>query len=905
MAELKPEELARIDIDRMLEKAGWTIVNRDGYAPNMQAVAVREGLMIGNKEADYLLFLEGKAIGVLEAKKRGVNLKNVAAEQAERYTRLCPSWCKSWFEDLPIVVLSNGDSICWRNMHEMKSDYVYINGMLTPKDIKEAVLPNEFFVALPTLRKDFLRDCQFDAISKIEEHFREGHNRVLVEMATGAGKTFTACTVAYRMLNYTPMKRILFLVDRNNLGRQAEIAFGRYTNTEKGETFSNIFGVQRLRSEGIADESNVVISTIQKLFAEITGLDYQDEEDAESDFDEDTSEEVHISGNTRLPKDFFDLIIIDECHRSIYGKWKEVLNYFETARMIGLTATPGEETHAFFPHLASRYSYEDSVAEDVNVGFRVYRIKTQTTENGGVIQQGESVTTITNRTGATEETINKATKKFEKNDLNRSVISPAQIRTVLESYRDAIYTQLYNEPQREPLMEYIPKTLIFALNERHAKSIVDIAREVFPNQDERFVQQITYSSGNSDQLIREFNNEKAFRIAVTVTLVATGTDVPPLEVVLFMRDVNSQQLYLQMRGRGCRTIDDEKLRIVTPNAISKDLFYVVDAVGVTEHEKSLTGGGEGGGPSISLAALLERVSHGFVPDNYLIDLANRLSRINAKSTDEQRDQFSILAHGYTMQSIAKTLFDAVENPFAPLPPFVENGNNPEREKLVECLANNPQARDYLITLNAGFITVLNPGEDVCTYSGFSLDDARKITSAFEQYVEEQKDSIEALRIIRQNKGKITYEMLKDLQSKLLAHNSNFSCSILWKNYAILNPNAVTTFSDETEKDLLTNLIQLVRYAYKQCEQLETLWHSGKRYFNLWCGQVQRNLTAEQTEIMNHIANYILANGFCDFADVRNNDTAQAMKLITIFGNKEKTEEALLSLSNFMIYQKAA
>ena len=706
------------------------------------------------------------------------------------------------------------------------------------------------------------------------------------------------------MLNYTPMKRILFLVDRNNLGRQAEIAFGRYTNTEQGESFSNIFGVQRLRSEGIGEENNVIISTIQKLFAEITGQDYLDEEDAESDFDDDTTEVVHISGKTRLPKNFFDLIIIDECHRSIYGKWKEVLNYFETARMIGLTATPGNETREFFPHQASRYSYEDSVAENVNVGFRVYRIKTQTSENGGVIQKGESVTTITNRTGATEETINKENKVFGKNDLNRSVISPAQIKTVLESYRDAIYTQLYNEPQREPQMEYIPKTLIFALNERHAKNIVEIAREVFPNQNERFVQQITYSSGNSDQLIRDFNNEKDFRIAVTVTLVATGTDVPPLEVVLFMRDVNSEQLYLQMRGRGCRTIDDEKLRIVTPNAISKDLFYVVDAVGVTEHEKGYTGGGSGV-PSISLAALLERISHGFVPDNYLMDLANRLSRINAKSTDEQRDNFTNLTHGYSIMGIAKELFDAIENPFSPLPPFVENSSNPEREKLVAPLATNPQARDYLITLNAGFITVLNPGDDVCTYSGFSLDDARKITSDFEKYIEEQKDKIEALRIIRQNEGKITYEMLKDLQSKLLAHNSNFSCNILWKNYAILNPNAVTEFSNETEKDLLTNIIQLVRYAYKQCEQLETLWHSGKQYFNLWCGQVQRNLTREQTVVMNQIADYILANGYCDFADVRNNDTEQAIKLLTIFGNKEKTEDALHSLSTFMIYHKAA
>ena len=149
---------------------------------------------------------------------------------------------------------------------------------------------------------------------------------------------------------------------------------------------------------------------------------------------------------------------------------------------------------------------------------------------------------------------------------------------MLQTYKDAVYTEMFCEPERDadPDFDYLPKTLIFAQDEAHAQRIVDIAREVFHPKSDKFVQRITYSVGDSDALIRHFRNDKEFRIAVTVTLVATGTDIQPLEVVMFMRDIMSEQLYLQMRGRGCRTIGDEQLQTVTPNAKSKDLFYLVD-----------------------------------------------------------------------------------------------------------------------------------------------------------------------------------------------------------------------------------------------------------------------------------------------------------------------------------------
>ena len=214
----------------------------------------------------------------------------------------------------------------------------------------------------------------------------------------------------------------------------------------------------------------------------------------------------------------------------------------------------------------------------------------------------------------------------------------------METYRDAVYTEMFTDPQREPIMDYLPKTLIFALNEIHATNIVKIAKEVFGRTDNKFVQKITYSSGDSNELIRQFRNDKEFRIAVTCTLVATGTDVKPLEVVMFMRDVASEPLYIQMKGRGVRTIGDDQLRNVTPNAFSKDCYFLVDAVGVTESHKTVPGGGRGPqGPTITLRRLLELLTHGNVSDENLLTLAAKLPRIEKKCNDRQREEFKKLA----------------------------------------------------------------------------------------------------------------------------------------------------------------------------------------------------------------------------------------------------------------------
>jgi len=901
---MTPEEKARIKIDQWFTDAGWEVVNRDAYEPTCTAVAIREGLLKGNLEADYFLFINGKAVGVLEAKREETDaFASKVCEQAALYARSVPNIYQTYQKPLPFIFTSNGKELYFCDFREPDSYFKPIMAIPTPHELVKKLGIEDTFAGLPTLKKKGLRDCQYEAVTELEKSFRAGQNRALMVLATGAGKTYTACLAAYRMLSYTPMRRVLFLVDRNNLGKQAEGEFGTFRLTENGDAFNTIFTVNRLRSSSIPSDSNVVISTIQRLFSFLKG---ETIEDNDNDDENEPAEEVTLPPNPNLPHDYFDMIIIDECHRSIYGNWRKVLEYFDTARLVGLTATPIEETKKFFNYnIIVNYTLEKSIVDGVNVDCRVYRIKTQVTETGGAILEGERVKEETRYTGEVKTVRNKETKTYTNKELNRSVINPAQIKLILSTYWDVVYTELFNDPQREPNMDYLPKTLIFALNEAHATNIVQIAKEVFGRTDDRFVQKITYSAGDSNELIRQFRNDKDFRIAVTCTLVATGTDVKPLEVVMFMRDVESLPLYIQMKGRGVRTICDEQLRNVTPNAFSKDCFYLVDAVGVTEHAQTVAPIDDGPTTkTITLKELLERISHGYIPDEYLKRLAATLARIYNKADDSQRKEFVRLSHD-DMKELSARIYDALEKGI--LPQFVSTDEpNNERKGLVAPLANHADARKYLLILAAGFVNTLMPGEDTLISKGFSIEEAKNTTEAFEDFCKKYYDEIEALRIIYNNEGEpITYSMLKDLENRLKMANNHFTSKQLWNSYAIVNPKVVRRSTTKEESDALTNIIQLVRFAFHQIERLDSVVTTSKQFFNLWLGQNQREITDKQREVISCIVDYIASNGACTVRDIREDDATHAAQMIRAFGNMQKADEALHSLYTFVVLRKAA
>ena len=543
-----PEEKARVKIDKQLTSAGWDVVSRDEYVPQ-SASAVKEALMQGNTESDYLLFVDDKAIAVVEAKREENPLGEDVQGQAEDYACNPQSWYGVWYPNqIPLVYLANGRKIYFKNMLHPDSDYVELSEMHSPKKMLQLIGQVSEYGALPRLDKRGLRDCQYRAETRFEKSIKDGTKKSLAVLATGSGKTYLACLASYRLLNYTPARKILFLVDRNNLARQTESEFSTFDRTEGQQEMSSLYEIKRLKKENDI-KADIVISTIQKLFAVLTGttLPSDDDEDAEdekntADEEKEDTKVIQLGDNLKLPPDYFQLIIVDECHRSIYGKWRAVLDYFSDAHVLGLTATPTPEAYAFFNNnIVENYTYDDSVVDGVNVPHRVYRIKTKVTEHGGAIKSGTKVKETSRRTGV--ETTYKASERvdYDPQALDRSVVNPDQIREVLEAYKKSIYDELY--PDREKRWEYIPKTLIFAKDDYHATQIVDVAKQVFGDEfedsviPEHFVQKITYTAEDSNGLIRDLRTEKDFRIAVTVTLVATGTDVKPLEVVLFVINV--------------------------------------------------------------------------------------------------------------------------------------------------------------------------------------------------------------------------------------------------------------------------------------------------------------------------------------------------------------------------------
>jgi len=901
---MTPEEKAREKIDRKFTEAGWDVVNRDEYSAGMTAVAIREGLLQGNKEADYFLFLNGKAVGVLEAKREDADITAQSVnDQVEDYARSVPSRYPTVSNPLPIVLKSNGRDIYMRDMRISDSGYDLLSKIPSPKKIVAMLGIEDPFAGMPSVPKKGLRECQFKAITNLEASFRIGQKKALMVLATGAGKTYTACLASYRMLAYVGIKRVLFLVDRNNLGKQAEGEFGTFRLTQNGDAFNTIYGVSRLTDNEIPSDSNVIISTIQRLFAFLKGEPITDDSDDEESA-ADGPDEVILPENPNLPHDYFDMIIIDECHRSIYGNWKKVLDYFDTARLVGLTATPVPETLAFFnKNMVVNYTLEESILDGVNVGHRIYTIRTEATTNGGAIRKGDRLQKETRYTGKVEVIENKESSTYTKEELNRSIINPAQIKLVLETYRDSVYTDMFTE--REPNMDYLPKTLIFALNEAHASNIVKIAKEVFGREDDKFVQKITYSCGDSNKLIKDFRNDKEFRIAVTCTLVATGTDVKPLEVVMFMRDVSSLPLYIQMKGRGVRTIGDEALRNVTPNADTKDCYYLVDCVGVTESAKGIQNRDDEPDQRITLKKLLEDITHGYIPDEHLNRLAGVLSRLYNKSDEDQRNEFVKRSHGTDMRDLAARIYQVLES--QELPPFDDvNKPNTERKTLVSPLSMNPSAREWLLILAAGFVKTLQPGEDNLISKGFSVEDAQASTSAFEQYCNDHADEIEALRIIYNNEGTpITFRMLQDLKERMENANSGFRPGALWNSYAVLHPDKVKRYANNSEREALTNIIQLARFAFRQTERLESIVGTARKYFNLWMGQTQRELSPKQQEIISKVVDYIASNGACSIDDIKEDDKTRAAHLIRAFGNKQNANAALDSLFNFILFRKTS
>jgi len=665
-----PETVARKTIDALLEAAGWVV--QELAEINLAAalgVAVREMRSLGGP-ADYILFVDGKALGVLEAKKEGTTLSAVA-EQSKRYSHAHKWIPQRWADPLPFTYESTGIETNFRDQRDPDSRSRPVFAFHTPEHLLDLVQePSTLRTrlrAMPALDVKGLRDCQIKAVTNLEISLADNRPRGLLQMATGSGKTYTAVTQAYRLIKHAGAKRILFLVDRGNLGRQTINEFQQYTTPDDGRKFTDLYNVQLLGPAGIDQACSVTVSTIQRLYSQLSGSELDEAAEEESAHEGAASragkEPLPVTYNAAIPIESFDFVIVDECHRSIYNLWRQVLEYFD-AFLIGLTATPSKATLGFFnQNLVTEYPHVQAVADGVNVGYDIYRIKTKISEGGTKLDGGFDYQKRDRQTREKRWAVQDEEEAFQKTQLDRSVVVPGQICTVIRAFKEKLFTDLFpDRPARAAQLNlaapWVPKTLIFAKDDNHAEEIVTHVREEFGKGND-FCKKVTYkASGKSEDIIKAFRTSPEFRIAVTVDMIATGTDIKPLECLLFLRDVRSQLYFEQMKGRGTRTIDPTDLATVTPDAGSKTRFVLVDAVGVTESDKTDSRPLERK-PTVAFKDLLQSVAIGHRDEDTLNSLANRLARLDQSLSDRDKAELQSTG-GVSLKKLASDLLKATD-----------------------------------------------------------------------------------------------------------------------------------------------------------------------------------------------------------------------------------------------------
>jgi len=855
------EHAARQNIDQLLQKAGWHVCDvADADLHASRGVAIREfPLTTGFGFADYLLYIDGKAVGVVEAKKEGVTLTGVETQSA-RYAQGLPAALPSWRRPLPFIYESTGVETHFTNgldpqprarptfaFHRPDSlaawltatpgGAMYATGEGAPPAATDAQGFPETFLCrvqqLPPLVEAGLWPAQIVAIKNLEKSLAGNKPRALIQMATGSGKTFTAIGFIYRLIKFAGARRVLFLVDRGNLGRQAKKEFDQYVSPYNNFKFGEEYIVQHLTSNNLDTTARVTISTIQRMYSMLKGreLAEEDEEQSTAGVDALFKQAEPIDYNPHYPIETFDIIVTDEAHRSIYNLWRQVLEYFD-AYLIGLTATPNKQTFGFFnQNLVMEYGHEQ--ADGVNVNYDVYRIKTEVTEGGARVEAGYWLEVRDKATRARRDWQLDDDFEYAPEELDRSVQTPDQIRTIARTLRDNWKRDLF--PQREEL----PKTLVFAKDDNHAEAIVEILRHEFGRGNE-FAQKITYrTTGDTpENLIKAFRTSYYPRIAVTVDMVATGTDIKPVEIVVFMRSVKSRSFFEQMKGRGVRIIGDDDLRGVNPGEhVHKDRFVIVDCVGVCERDKTDSRPMDQK-KSVPLAALLQAVSLGNVEPDVLSSVAVRLARLEAQLTDAERGKVLATGGGVSLKELSRGIVQALNPTTDRTPQEAEDALRQAVKPL-----SDPRLRELVLNLKAQKELVI----DIVTqdrligaeFSEAARERAQGIVQSFEAFIAEHRDEITALQILynRPTRAPLKFEDLKALADTLQAPPQLWTESQLWQAYAALDKAKVKGASN---RRILTDLVSLVRYAMHQENELVPYPERVMANFRAWMAQ-QENL----------------------------------------------------------------
>jgi len=855
-----PEQIARDEIDSMLISSGWAVQDKNKINHREAiGIAVRE-YQTDIGPADYVLFIDGKPIGIIEAKKDTEGHRiSVVEEQSGGYAHAKLKWCADNIS-LPFIYESTGILTRFRDERDPKPRSREVFSFHRPETLKlwleEGNTLRKRLQSFPTLDSKGLRVCQRKAVQNLETSFKANRPRALIQMATGAGKTYTAITSVYRLLKHAHGKRILFLVDTKNLGEQAEKEFMAYTPQDDNRQFTELYNVQRLSSSYVATDAQVCISTIQRMYSILRGKELDESAENESHFEYSLKERPkEVVYNPKIPIEFFDFIVIDECHRSIYNVWQQVLDYFD-AFLIGLTATPDNRTFAFFhENVVSEYTHDEAVADGVNVPYEEYIITTNITKEGAHIEKE-----IKDSNGVVIKQVvehrDKLTRKkkwreleddieYKQTQLDKKVVNPSQIRNVIKEFRAKLPVLFL---QREE----VPKTLIFAKNDSHADDIIKIVREEFDESNE-FCKKVTYQAKNPKETLQALRNDYYPRIAVTVDMIATGTDVKPLECLIFMRDVRSRNYFEQMKGRGTRICSRDMMQKAGTNIDhDKTHFVIVDAVGVSESVKTDSQPMERK-KSVPMKDLMMSVLMGGAEDEDTYrSIAARLARLNKEMTLKERKEFESITNQTIEQVIhkfldahdidkqieyAKNIFD-LQNEDDVTDKQIEQA---EKElvaearmiltgELVEYAENVRRKREQVIdTVNI----------DSVVFSGWkseSKEGAKNIIENFRDFIETHKEEILVLRIFYNEpyrRREVTYKMIKDLLEKLKEERPFLAPLKLWEAYERIDS------ANGKPKSELSALVGLLRYISGIDKTLTPLEKKVMENFKHWTFDKQK------------------------------------------------------------------
>ena len=885
---MTPEQRARGSIDALLIAAGWHICNvSDANIHAATGVAIREfPLNTGFGFADYLLYVNGKACGVIEAKKQGATLTGVEV-QSGRYAQGLPTNLPAWHRPLPFVWESTGVETHFTNVLDPEPRARAVFAFFRPELLVQwlTYLPAQAATntvqetagtfltrmrSMPQLVTEWgsggahyaLWPAQISAITNLEKSLAANKPKALIQMATGSGKTFTSIGFIYRLIKFGGARRVLFLVDRGNLARQTKKEFDAYASPYNNYKFGEEYIVQHLQGNQLDTSARVVICTIQRMFSMLKGRELTEEADEESTEKIETlfKDPEPIGYNPAIPIESFDIVVTDEAHRSIYNLWRQVLEYFD-AYLIGLTATPNKQTFGFFnQNLVMEYGHAQAVADGVNVNYDVYRIKTEVGEAGAKVDKGFWL-----------ETQDKATRRktawqldddfeYQPEELDRAVQTPDQIRTVVRTLRDRWQADMF------PTRTELPKTLVFAKDDNHAEKIVEILREEF-GRGNQFAQKITYRSAQGggtspEQLIKDFRTSYYPRVAVTVDMIATGTDIKPVEIVVFMRSVKSRSFFEQMKGRGVRVCNPTDLAAVNPGEhIKKDHFVIVDCVGVCERDKTDSRPMDTK-KSVPLDKLLQAVSLGNVEDEVLSSIAARLARLDKDAVEADRAKVVELSGGKTLRDLARGIVDALNiDATQDMPPAEADQRLRDATKPFA----TPALREQLLKMKQKADVVIDVvTQDTLIHAGFSegSDRATALVQSFEQFITQHKDEITALQILysRPTRAPLKFEDVKALADALHAPPLNIDEGTLWQAYATLRKDKV---KGAKQRRLLTDLVSLVRFAMQQTNELVPYPERVQANFKAWLAQHQQTdnnpFTPEQQHWLEMIRDHIAAN----------------------------------------------